>query len=542
MILSVMVLSALLIGACSAVPSAMLSQGAADTLHQAVEAIEAPAQEPEQSTSAPAVQVPSDPGSIAAYENTLTSVYELVNPSVVNISVKVAASAAQFDLEGMPELPFDMPGLPQMPELPGQPDSEPFGYGMGSGFVWDQSGHIVTNNHVVQDAVEIRVTFADGSSFPAELVGADPYSDLAVIKVEAPAETLRPIQMGDSRQLKVGELAIAIGNPFGLDGTMTVGIVSALGRSLPASEGMGFSGPVFSIPDVIQTDAPINPGNSGGVLVDEQGTLIGVPTAIESSSGVNAGIGFAVPADTVQRVVPVLIEDGAYQHAYLGISGTSLNPALAEAMDLEPNQRGALVTEVISEGPADEAGLRGSDRQVEIDGQPVMVGGDIITAIDGQAVRDMDDLIAYLTSSTSVGQQVTLTVLREGKELEINVTLGARPGSSAEPQTQAPRQAQSKARMGIVGGTLTPEAAESMGLPADQAGVLVDEVEAGGPADKAGLLSGDVITALNGEPVESIEGLVALLGEYLPGDTVRLTILREGESMKLRVTLEEMPG
>jgi S1-C subfamily serine protease len=319
---------------------------------------------------------------------------------------------------------------------------------------------------------------------------------------------------------------------------MTVGIISALGRSLPASQGIG-AGPVFSIPDVIQTDAPINPGNSGGVLVDENGLLIGVPTAIESPVRANAGIGFAVPSDTVARVVPALIEDGVYQHAYLGISGTSLNPVLAESMGLAADQRGALVTEIVPGGPADEAGLRGSERPVEIDGTEVMVGGDVITAIEGQSVRDMDDLIAYLTGSTSVGQEVTLSVLRDGDEVSVDVTLGARPGSATELPAQEPRQARGKARLGIVGGTLTPDAAEALGLPADQGGVLIDQVQSGGPADQAGLAGGDVITALNGEPVESIEGLIVLLGEYEPGDTVRLTVLHEGSETRLRVTLGE---
>jgi S1-C subfamily serine protease len=521
----------------------VVSQGAAGALRQAAESIQeqsAPSGDiespevPEQDTTAPAAQAPGDPGLLAAYENTLTSVYELVNPSVVNISVKVEGAAAQID---MGDLPFNFPGMPGLPEDQ-QPNTPQYGYGLGSGFVWDNQGHVVTNNHVVDSAVEIQVTFSDGTSVPAELVGADPYSDLAVIQVDMPAADLRPIQVGDSRQVKVGELAIAIGNPFGLDGTMTVGIVSALGRSLPASEGLS-AGPVFSIPELIQTDAPINPGNSGGVLVDENGLLMGVPTAIESPVRANAGIGFAVPAHTVARVVPALIEEGAYQHAYLGISGATLTPALAEAMSLDAAQRGALVSEVVPGGPAEDAGLRGSDRPVEIDGQQVMVGGDVITAIDGQSVREMDDLIAYLTGSTSVGQEVTLTVLRDGKEMGLDVTLGARPGTRGEPEQPAPRQASGKARLGIVGATLTPQLAEELDLDADQAGVLVDQVQADGAAGQAGLVSGDVIIALNGEPVESIEGLIALLGEYQPGDTVRLTVLHEGQQINLRVTLDE---
>jgi S1-C subfamily serine protease len=556
--LSLIVLMSLFIGACSAAPEALLSQGAADIISQAAEIVEAreaehseddldsePGHAPEIEEPAPPVQAPVDPGVVAAYENVLTGVYEYVNPSVVNIRVKVDGAMQQFDFGQMPDLPFDfgIPGMPETPNNPGDPEDQvpqdpQFGYGMGSGFVWDKEGHIVTNNHVVDGAVEIEVTFSDGTSVPAELVGADPYSDLAVIKVDIAADALTPIQVADSDQVKVGELAIAIGNPFGLDGTMTVGIVSALGRTLPASQGFGL-GPTFSIPDVIQTDAPINPGNSGGVLVDDRGTLIGVPTAIESPVGANAGIGFAVPSNNVTRVVPILIEEGAYQHAYLGISGTALIPEMAEAMDLDSMQRGALVTEVVPGGPAEEAGLRGSDRQVEIDGQPISIGGDVIIAIDGGRVREMDDLIAYLTGKTSVGQKVTLTVLRDGKEADIDVTLGARPNNPGEPIEQMPRQTQGKARLGIIGGTLSAETAASMDLSPDQTGVLVEQVQPGGPAESAGLAHGDVITALNGEVVESIDGLISMLGEYEPGETVRLTILRDGDQLKLKVTLGE---
>lgn len=486
-------------------------------------------------------QTPTDPGLMAAFEDTLTSVYEKVNPSVVFISVKVDPSIAGIDLGGLPDLPFDF-GMPSNPNTPQQPETQPFGYATGSGFVWDQNGHIVTNNHVVNGAVEIEVTFSDGTTLPAEVVGTDPYSDLAVIKVDLALEKLVPIQVTDSKEIKVGELAIAIGNPFGLDGTMTVGIVSALGRTLPANNGIS-TGPTFSIPNVIQTDAPINPGNSGGVLVDENGLLIGVPTAIESPVGANAGIGFAVPSDTVQRVVPTLIKDGSYQHPYLGISGTSLTPKLAEAMGLDSTQRGALVSEIVTGGPADEAGLRASDQQVEIDGQQVMVGGDVIIAVEGENIQDMDDLISYLVGYTSVGQKITLTVLRDGNEVNVDVTLSARPASVATtPQQPEPQQAQGKARLGIVGGTLTPDIATEMGLPAEQSGVLVEEVQTNGPADQAGLTANDVIIALNGDPVESIEALISMLGDYKPGDTVRLTVLRNNDQIKLNVTLGESVG
>jgi len=489
----------------------------------------------------PAAQV----GILAAYEETLVKIYEDVNPSVVNIQVKVGAMEANQ-------------GIPETPEFHSDPDNDlpkgpQFGYGMGSGFVWDQQGHIVTNNHVVDGAIEISVTMYDGTSASAELVGADPDSDLAVLKVDLPAEALRPIQVADSSMVRVGELAIAIGNPFGLDGTMTVGIVSALGRTLPASEGIG-TGPAFSIPDVIQTDAPINPGNSGGVLVDDRGQLIGVTTAIESPVRANAGIGFAVPSDNVSRVVPVLIEDGVYQHSYLGISGTSLNPELAKAMGLDPAQRGALVSVVNPGGPAEKAGLRGSDRQAEMDGFEVPVGGDVIIAIDGYEIKEMDDLIAYLTANTSVGQTISLSVLRDGGPMDIPVTLAARPdqNQTASPTIQKPRAA--TAWLGITGMTLSPDVASAMDLLEEQAGVLVLQVEPASPASSAGLrggpetfgqgdqqilIGGDVIVAFDGGTVDGFESLVALLADHQPGDEISLSILREGVELEILVTLGE---
>ncbi|UCF26846.1 MAG: trypsin-like peptidase domain-containing protein [Chloroflexota bacterium] len=360
-----------------------------------------------------AVPAPVDPGLLAAYQSTLVNIYEQVNPSVVNIQV---SKSAVPNASGSPEFPFfESPDNPELPGIPNIPESpSPFGQGLGSGFVWDEQGNIITNNHVVAGADEIEVTFADGTVVPAELIGADPDSDLAVIRVDLPSQQLIPVEVADSNQLRVGQLAIAIGNPFGLEGTMTVGIISALGRSLPASDTLS-AGPVYRIPDVIQTDAPINPGNSGGVLLNDRGEVIGVTAAIESPVRANAGIGFVIPTAIVSRVVPQLISEGFYAHPYLGISGVSLYPDLAEAMKLEPQQKGALVGDVVADGPADKAGISGSSQQVTIDGFDIQVGGDVITAIDDQIINNMDDLIAFLSANTEVGQSVTLTVLRNGE-------------------------------------------------------------------------------------------------------------------------------
>jgi 2-alkenal reductase len=351
---------------------------------------------------------------LAAYESALENVYETVSPQVVNIQVTMPASSMDFEnIPGFNDIPQD-----QVPQ---------FNSALGSGFIWDTKGNIVTNNHVVDSATEIEVTFSDGTTVPATLVGADPYSDLAVIKVDASTDLLKPVTMGDSTKVKVGEIAIAIGNPYGLEGTMTVGNVSAIGRNLPAKQVIQSSGASYSIPLVIQTDASVNPGNSGGVLVNDQGQVIGVPSAIESATGSSAGIGFAIPAEIVMKVVPALISNSKYEHPYLGISGNSMTPDIAEAMDLPADTRGALVQTVSADGPSDKAGLQPSTKTVTIKGIEGTVGGDVITAIDEQPVKDMSDIIAYLAVHTQVGQTVTLTILRNGETQTVDVTLGSRP-------------------------------------------------------------------------------------------------------------------
>jgi S1-C subfamily serine protease len=350
--------------------------------------------------------------------------------------------------------------------------------------------------------------------------------------------------MGDSTAVNVGELAIAIGNPFGQEGSLTAGIVSATGRLLPVQTGV-LGGPSYSIPDIIQTDAAINPGNSGGVLLNDQGQVIGVTTAIISPARVSAGIGFAVPATTVNKVVPALIEEGQYQHPYLGISGLTLVPDLAEAMDLETTQRGALVAQVVAGGPADEAGIQGSEETVQIQGQEIQVGGDVITAIGGEPVLSMDDIITYLARHTEVGDTVTLTVLRDGEEVDVDITLEARPEQT--PSEEVIRVEDNGAWLGILGGTLTPEVAEALGVSEDQEGVVVAEVVEGSPADEAGLQGdvdageADLITAVDGEPVAEMVDLLQQLSQHEPGDEITLTILRDGEEQEVSVTLGQRP-
>jgi 2-alkenal reductase len=294
--------------------------------------------------------------------------------------------------------------------------------GSGSGFVYDKEGHIVTNAHVVRQADAIRVYFSDDTIAEAEVLGIDQDADLAVLQVDVPQDILVPVEMGSSADLEVGQLAIAIGNPFGYERTLTVGYVSALGRVLRQQSG-------FSIAEVIQTDAAINPGNSGGPLLDSKGRVIGVNSYYRPSSplGGSIGIGFAVPVDQVASVLPELIAHGRYRHPWLGISGYEIRPELVNALDLGVDQ-GALVTEAIEDGPSAQAGIQGGTREVEVTGypEPIASGGDIIVAIDDTEVHGMDDIITYL-QGTRVGQQVVLTVIRDGQRLTIPVELGERP-------------------------------------------------------------------------------------------------------------------
>ncbi len=298
--------------------------------------------------------------------------------------------------------------------------SEQFGSCIGSGFVVDSEGHIVTNYHVATAAPNLLVTLADDRTVPAEILGTDPGSDLAVLKIDVPAEELTVAELGDSDALRVGQRAIAIGNPFGLERTITTGIISSLGRTLPRSDSD------FQIAEVIQTDAAINPGNSGGPLLDSLGRVIGVNTAIRSVSGVNSGIGFAIPVNIVKRVIPELISGGNYRHPWVGVMGSTISPEMVEALDLDV-ETGVLVYTVEPGSPAEKAGLRGGDRETVVGGRPVLVGGDILVGINELPVRRFDDLVNYLAGYTNVGDTVTLTVIRDGERLGLEVVLEERP-------------------------------------------------------------------------------------------------------------------
>jgi len=304
------------------------------------------------------------------------------------------------------------------------------GSGVGSGFVIDKQGNIVTNYHVVQGASDVEVHFQSGLKVYGEVMGVDLDSDLAVIRVDVDPEFLYPLSLGDSDQVRVGQTVIAIGNPFGLSGTMTTGIVSARGRTLESirqTEG----GTFFSAGDLIQTDANINPGNSGGPLLNLNGEVIGINRAIQtngsvlSTSPVNTGIGFAVSSNILRRVLPALKEGATYEYPYLGISAlSSLSLSQAEFLAL-PQATGAYVLEVVPGGPSDLAGLRAGDQPTEVQG--LFAGGDLIIRVDGREILEFSELLSYLMLNKAPGDEVTLTVLREGEEVEIIVVLSERP-------------------------------------------------------------------------------------------------------------------
>ena len=343
---------------------------------------------------------------VAAYEEVLSGVYESALPSVVYLRVERMVRA--YD---------DLSGDYRRPEglVPA---------GEGSGFVWSAEGHVVTNHHVIASADRVTVIFADGAEFEAKVVGSDAGSDLAILKIDTAGRSFPALEMGDSGALRVGQLSLAIGNPFGQEFTMSRGIVSALGRAMPGVDG-------FANSQIIQTDTHINPGNSGGPLLDRHGDVIGITAQIISNSGSSAGVGFAIPINTAKRIVPELIAYGAYQHAYMGINGASLNDKLAQANGLSTDTRGTLIVGIVEGGPAHEAGLVASAETTRLDGLDYPVGGDVITGLDGTLVDSLNDLITYLSENNRPGDKLSVELLRDGEPTTVEVTLQTRPDRDA---------------------------------------------------------------------------------------------------------------
>jgi 2-alkenal reductase len=351
-------------------------------------------------TSEAIVPVPAE---LDGEQSVLVELYARANPSVVNITIYGGQNGLVIPL------------------------------GQGSGFVIDQDGHIVTNAHVVDSAEQVEVIFSDGTILSADIIGEDLNSDLAIVKVDQLPENVNPLPLGAMRELAVGQTVVAIGNPFGLEGTLTRGIISALGRNIPALT-------PFSIPQSIQTDAAINPGNSGGPLLNLDGEVIGVNAQIETSgtSRSNSGVGFAIPVSIVKLVVPDLKEHGGYKWSWLGVRGGNLTPAMVEAGELSVI-KGAYISDVTPDGPAARAGLQGAADSVTVDGRIVPVGGDVIIAADDASIRSFDDLLIYIALKTRPGQEVTLTVLRAGEAQDIVVMLDERPESVASLTPEIPQ-------------------------------------------------------------------------------------------------------
>ena len=354
----------------------------------------------------PVQAAPAAPAAVIDEQATIEGLYARENPSVVNITIY-----GQQGRQGVTAL------------------------GEGSGFVFDASGDIVTNAHVVQHANQLEVTFSDGTVLPAKIVGQDLNSDLAVVKVDQLPTKAQPLVLAQMSDLAVGETVVAIGNPFGLDGSISKGIISALGRNISSLTS-------FSIPEAIQTDAAINPGNSGGPLLDLAGHVVGVNAQIATggTTSSNSGVGFAIPVNIVSKVIPELIKNGKYDWAWLGIRGGNVTPALVDAMKL-PVKRGAYVAEASAGGPAAQAGLRGASTSTTVNGRAVQTGGDVVTAINGQPVNAFDDLLIYIALQTQPGQDVTLSIVRDGQAQDVKLRLGTRPAAVALARPSATQSA-----------------------------------------------------------------------------------------------------
>jgi S1-C subfamily serine protease len=335
----------------------------------------------------------AEPVAATSTTSSVNSVYRQARDSVVEITVTGAAEPTPF-------------GDGQQPR------------GQGSGFVYDNQGHVITNQHVVDGSQSLTVTMRDGSRYGATVVGSDPSTDLAVIKIDAPASKLKPLELGDSKALRVGDTVVAIGSPFGLEGTVTAGIISALGRQIDSTNG-------FAIDDSIQTDAAINHGNSGGPLLNLRGQVIGVNAQIRSESGGNDGVGFAIPSSTVEQIAGRLISGGKVEHAYLGVGSQTIDSAAADTLDLP---RGAMVTEVREGTPAAKAGLKAATGSRTVQGEVYRIGGDVISAVDGENVEGADALRRVIDSHRP-GDTVLLTVVRNGDSRTVEVELGQRPSS-----------------------------------------------------------------------------------------------------------------
>lgn len=423
---------------------------------------------------------------------------QAVTPAVVNITV---SKEAAVPMSGMPSDPlrefFGIPGMPKMPNRPGMPPA-PEGQGAGSGVIISSDGYVLTNDHVVDGAKVITVTLPDKREFTGKVVGLDPQTDLAVVKVDA--TDLPFVPWGNSSNLRVGEYVLAVGNPFGLNSTVTLGIVSALGRG-----GMG----ITQYEDFIQTDAAINPGNSGGALVNTQGELVGINTAIFSQSGGYQGVGFAVPTNLAKPVYESLISSGKVVRGFLGVGIQEVNADLARSFELD-HTKGALVTNVLPGSPADEAGLQRGDVVVEFQGQPVL---------DPRSLQ-------HHVIKTQVGSEVNMVVMRDGHKKSVKTVI--REQDNPTQVAQAGSVEKDGPLAGVAVQNLNPGMAERLGVENDVNGVVVMEVTPGSNAARAGLVQGDVISEINRKPVRSEEDFVKV-ASHLKGQSSTLIFIHRGK-------------
>lgn len=445
--------------------------------------------------SAKSVTVPiNSTGSTKSAPHSFASIVKKASPSVVYISTKKVIKQGYLSPFGQNDPLRDLLERFYGNRMPRNIPQ----HGLGTGFVIDKEGYILTNNHVVDSVDEIKVTLEDESIYEAKIIGRDPETDIALIKIDG-AKDLKPVKLGDSDKLEVGDWVVAIGNPYGLGHTVTAGIVSAKYRN-------DVMGGTFD--NFIQTDASINPGNSGGPLVDINGDVIGINSAIISQTGGSVGIGFAIPINMAKDILPML-KTGKISRGYLGVTVQNIDTDLKEKFDLE-DENGALIASVSSGGPSDKAGLK---------------IGDVIISLDGKPIKDMNNLIR-LVSSTPVGTEVKVVVIRNGKKKTFHVELGERPSSGeygAEDQSY-------RLNLGMELEALTPEKARRYGL-SDTEGLLVIDVDFNSPASEAGLRQGDVILEVDHEKILTIEEFDKKLSDYKPGDRILLLMKRRNTTM-----------
>ena len=466
---------------------------------------------PEQvtATPAPAARV-LPPPTIQAAPGSYSAIVDRVSPAVVTVNVQMKASAERTSLPNLPDLPdFFQPFGQQFGQQFGQPyRAEPRTRpsGLGSGVIIRADGYILTNNHVVDGADRIRVELNDGRSLPATVVGTDPASDLAVIKVQA--RDLPTLPYGDSDQVKVGDVVLALGNPLGIGQTVTMGIVSAKGRTTPGSVGDG------SYEDFLQTDAPINRGNSGGALVDLKGQLVGINAQILSPSGGNIGLGFAIPSTMVRAVADQLIEGGVVRRAKLGVNIQQLTPELAESLGL-PDVHGALVSGVEPGGPADRAGIKVQD---------VIVGFNGHSVVDSNALRNR-------VASTKAGTSAEVKVLRDGKTQTLSARVVEREPAKVTSRSRGGDEGEGESGFGMTLSPVTPQIARQLELPASASGVVVTTVEPDSVAANAGIRPGDVIKRVNGKDVGTIDSVRSALTAQGSGKPALVMVTRQGADL-----------